>query len=86
MHGWLFKDIHAAKLEALAMLLNYPLKINNLIVTCFIHLNIILYHVFYQPAHNVHGTFPEGLLKILTPGTYMRPSGDPQVTNRKLII
>ena len=31
MHGWLFKDIHLAKLETLAMLTNDPLKLNNAI-------------------------------------------------------
>ena len=36
-----------------------------------------------QPAHDVPGTSPEGLLKVLTSGTYRGPSGDPQGTNTK---
>ena len=37
-----------------------------------------------QPAHNVLGTSLEGALKVLTPGTYRRPSGDSQETNTKI--
>ena len=29
MHGWLFKDMHAVKLESLAILTINPLKLNN---------------------------------------------------------
>ena len=37
-----------------------------------------------QPAHDVPGTFPESLLKVLTSGTYRGPSGDSQGTNTKI--
>ena len=40
-----------------------------------------------QPAHDVPGTSPEGLLTVLTSGTYRGPSGasgDSQVTNTKI--
>ena len=37
MHGWLFKDIDYAKLEVLTMLVNDPLKRNNVINTFFIN-------------------------------------------------
>ena len=36
-----------------------------------------------QPAHDVQGTSPESLLKVLTSGTYRGPSGDSQGTNTK---
>ena len=37
-----------------------------------------------QPAHNVPGTSPEGSLKVLTSGTYKRPSVDSWRTNTKI--
>ena len=37
-----------------------------------------------QPAHDVPGTSPEGLLKVLTSGIYKGPSGDSQGTNTKI--
>ena len=37
-----------------------------------------------QPAHDVPGTYPEGLLKVLTSGTYKGPSGNSQGTNTKI--
>ena len=36
-----------------------------------------------QPAHDVPGTSPESLLKVLTSGTSRGPSGDSQGTNTK---
>ena len=46
MYDWLFKDMHVVKLDLLAMLGNYPLKLNNATNTCVINLKIILYHAF----------------------------------------
>ena len=40
MHGWLLKDIHAVKLEVLAMLAINPLKLNNAINDFLINPNI----------------------------------------------
>ena len=37
-----------------------------------------------QPAHDVPGTYPEGLLKVLTSGTYKGPSGNSQGTYTKI--
>ena len=37
-----------------------------------------------QPAHDVPGKSPEGLLKVLTSGIYKGPSGDSQGTNTKI--
>ena len=37
-----------------------------------------------QPAHDIQGTFPEVLLKVLTSGTYRGLSGEFQVTNIKI--
>ena len=37
-----------------------------------------------QPPHDVIGTHPEGLLKVLTFGTYMGPSGNSQRSNTKI--
>ena len=36
-----------------------------------------------RPAHDVPGTYPDSLLKVLTSGTYRGPSGDSQGTNTK---
>ena len=37
-----------------------------------------------QPAHGVSGTSPEGLVKVLTSGTYRETSGKSQGTNTKI--
>ena len=39
--------------------------------------------ILTQSAHDVSGTSPEGLLKVLTSGTYRGSSGDPQGNNSK---
>ena len=46
IHGWLFEDIHFVWLEALTIIVNDPLKLNNLINTFLINSNLILYHSF----------------------------------------
>ena len=40
----LYQNIHIVNLETLAMLATDPLKLNNVINTCLINLNIILYN------------------------------------------
>ena len=46
MRGCLFKDIHVAKLEALTMLANDQLKLNNAINTVLINLNSRIVGIF----------------------------------------
>ena len=41
------------------------------------------YSLYYQPAHDVPGTSPECLLKVLTSRIHRGSSGDPQGTNTK---
>ena len=50
-------------------------------------INIIIEKIIIgntQTTHDVPGTSPEGLLKVLTPGSYMGSSGDSQGTNTKI--
>ena len=56
MHGWLFKDIYAVKLETLAILANDPQNLNNAINPCLIDINIILYHVMF--FHEIYINIP----------------------------
>ena len=44
----------------------------------------IVHTLITQLAQDYTGTSPEGLLKVLTSGTYMRPSRDSQGTNTKI--
>ena len=44
----------------------------------------VIYTVITQPANDVPGTSPEGLLKVLTHGTYRGPSRDSNGSNTKI--
>ena len=46
IHGWLFKNKHFVWSEAIDMLVNDLLKLNNGISAFLISSNIIVYHVF----------------------------------------
>ena len=52
MHDRLFKDIHVVRLEALAILINYPLKLNNPIKIFISNPNIII--IFIIIKHNYY--------------------------------
>ena len=50
------------------------------------NVSFLLTIMLLQPAHDILGMFPEDPLKVLTSGTYRRPSGDSQGTNTIIVV